>query len=218
MEPVTFSTEDGIRLEGELRVPGREPRGSAVLCHPHPKQGGSKDHPILWELRNELSTVRSLLVLSFNFRGVMGSGGTYGGGRHELRDARAAIGRVREAAPGRPTVVCGWSFGASVALREALDDSRVSALALVGMPLRPDDPTLPPLPHPAELRRLRRPVLVLAGDGDGYCPSDEAKRFVDSLPDARLHLVGGSDHHLWRREREAAAIVGGFVDEVLAGP
>ena len=131
---------------------------------------------------------------------------------------RAAIGRVREAAPGRPTMVCGWSFGASVALREALDDSRVSALALVGMPPAPGRPdAATPLPHPAELRRLRRQVLVLAGDGDGYCPADEAKRFVDSLPDARLHLVRGSDHYLWRREREAAAIVGGFVDEVLAG-
>jgi alpha/beta superfamily hydrolase len=216
MEPVTFSTEDGVRLEGELTRPEREPRGSAVLCHPHPRQGGSKDHPILWALRNELTTTRGLAVLSFNFRGVMGSGGTYGGGRHELRDARAAIGRVRDEAPGRPTVVCGWSFGASVALREALDDSRVSALALVGMPLRPDDATLPPLPHPAELRRLRTPVLVLAGDGDAYCPPAEADRFVLALPHARLHLVDGSDHYLWRREREAAAVVGGFVDDVLA--
>lgn len=216
MEPVTFSTEDGVRIEGELRRPEREARGSAVLCHPHPRQGGSKDHPILWALRNELATTRGLVVLSFNFRGVMGSGGTYGGGRDELRDARAAIGRVRAESAERPTVVCGWSFGASVALREALDDSRVSALALLGMPLRPDDTALPPLPHLAELRRLRRPVLVLAGDGDEYCPSDEADRFARSLPDARLHLVDGSDHFLWHREREAAAVVGGFVDDALA--
>lgn len=215
METLTFSTDDGVRLEGELRLPDGVPRGSAVLCHPHPKQGGSKDHPILWALRNELSATRGLAVLGFNFRGVMGSGGTYGGGRHELRDARAAIGRVREEAPERPTVMCGWSFGASVALREALDDSRIAALALVGMPLRPDDPTLPPLPHPVELRGLRRPVLVLAGDNDEYCPTVEAQAFTDSLPDGRLHLIDGADHYLWRREREAAEVVGGFVDEVL---
>ena len=48
MEPVTFTTDDGVRLEGELRLPDGGPRGSAVLCHPHPKHGGSKDHPILW--------------------------------------------------------------------------------------------------------------------------------------------------------------------------
>lgn len=215
MEPVTFSTDDGVRLEGELRAPDGEPRGSAVLCHPHPRRGGSKDHPILWALRNELAATRGLAVLGFNFRGVMGSGGTYGGGRLELGDARAAIGRVREAAPDRPTVVRGWSFGASVALREALDDSRVSALALVGMPLRPDDTGLPPVPLPAELRRLGRPVLLLAGENDEYCPADDARRFVDALSDGRLHVVEGSDHYLWRREQEAAAVVGAFVDGVV---
>ena len=73
----------------------------------------------------------------------MGSGGTFGGGRDEVRDARAAIGRVREEAPDLPSVVCGWSFGANVALRETLDDERVSALVLIGLPLEPGDVELP---------------------------------------------------------------------------
>ena len=217
MEPVTFTTDDGLRIEGELRRPDHDPRGTAILCHPHPKHGGSKDHPIMWALRNELAGVRGLAVLLFNFRGVMGSGGTYGGGRDEIRDARAAVTRIREEAPGLPTVACGWSFGASVALREALDDSRVAALALLGMPLRPDDLALPPMPHPSELQGLKRPVLVLAGDNDSHCPPEDAIRFRDDLPDGRIHIVGGSDHYLWRREREAAAIVGAFVDDVLDG-
>ena len=212
---MTFSTDDGLRIEGEIRRPDGEPRGSAILCHPHPQHGGSKDHPILWALRNELSGNRGLVVLLFNFRGVMGSGGTYGGGREELRDARAAIARVREEAPELPTIACGWSFGASVAVREALDDRRVAALALIGMPLRPGDITLPPLPHPAELKGLRCPVLVLAGENDGYSPPDDVRAFAEALPDGRVHTVDGADHYLWRREREAAGVVGGFVDEVL---
>jgi hypothetical protein len=216
VEPVTFSTDDGVRLEGELRRPDREPVGSAVLCHPHPKHGGSKDHPILWALRNELAGARGLAVLGFNFRGVMGSGGTYGGGRDEVGDARAAITRVREEAPDLPTVLCGWSFGASVALREALDDRRVAALVLIGMPLRPNDLSLPPLPQPSELRALRRPVLVLMGDNDAYCPMADVQGFAASLPGGRLHVVAGTDHYLWRREREAAAVVGAFAAEVIA--
>lgn len=212
---VTFTTDDGLRLEGELRLPDGEPEGSAVLCHPHPRQGGSKDHPILWALRNELAGTRGLAVLGFNFRGVMGSRGTYGGGRDEIRDARAAIERVREEAPGLPTAVCGWSFGASVALREALDDRRVAALALLGMPLHPDDVTLPPLPHPAELRPFGRPVLLLAGENDGYCPPDDARAFAAGFPDASVHIVEGADHYLWRREHEAAAVVGRFVGSAL---
>jgi alpha/beta superfamily hydrolase len=216
MEPVTFTTDDGVRLEGELRRPDADPNGSAALCHPHPKHGGSKDHPILWAVRNELSGNRGLTVLSFNFRGVMGSGGTYGGGRDEIRDARAAVTRVRQEAPDLPTVLCGWSFGASVALREALDDPRIAALVLIGMPLRPIDLSLPPLPHPSELRGLRCPVLVLTGDNDVYCPVDDVRDLASSLPDGRMHIVAGTDHYLWRREREAATVVGAFAEEAIA--
>ena len=217
MDPVTFTTDDGVRLEGELRLPDGAPRGSAVICHPHPRHGGSKDHPILWALRNELAGERGCASLAFNFRGVMGSAGTYGGGRDETRDVSAAIAAVRATVPDRPTLVCGWSFGANVALREALQDERVAALVLYGLPLSPDDGALPRLPEPAELRALRRPVLVIAGDGDVYCPAEDLRAFTAELPDGELALLEGTDHYLWRREREAAAIAGAFADRVLAG-
>ena len=88
-----FSAEDGVSLEGELRLPDGHTRGSALVCHPHPRHGGSKDHPLLWAIRNEL-VARGLAVLSFNFRGVLGSGGTFGGGRTEIRGVAAAVARV----------------------------------------------------------------------------------------------------------------------------
>ncbi len=214
MEPVTFSTEDGVRLEGELRLPTGAPRATAAICHPHPRHGGSKDHPILWAVRNELAH-RGLAVLAFNFRGVMGSGGTYGGGRDEVRDARAAIGRVREEAPEGPTVVCGWSFGANVALREALNDERVAALALVGLPLVPADLELPKLPGATELRDFRVPVLLLAGERDEFSPPTELRAMGQTFRRARVEILADTDHYLWRREREAATVIGEFADEVL---
>ncbi len=215
MEPVTFLTEDGVRLEGELRMPDDLPRGSAVICHAHPKHGGSKDHPVLWSVRNELAGKRGLATLVFNFRGTMGSAGTYGGGREELRDVRAAIGTVRERAVG-PTLVFGWSFGASVALREAFDDDRVDALALFGVPLRPNDLQLPPMPSAKELLLLKRPLLFLAGANDEYCPADELRAYAEGV--AEVVIMDGTDHYLWRREREAAAIVGDFADRTLPLP
>lgn len=216
MEHVTFQTEDGARLEGEMRLPDQPARGTAVVCHPHPRHGGSKDHPLLWAIRNELAAAHSLAVLSFNFRGVMGSGGTYGGGRDELKDAAAAIGEVRSSVgDALPTFVVGWSFGASVALREAIDDRRVAALALVGLPIHPGDLALPPLPDATDLRLLRRPVLLLAGEHDEYAPADELRAYGDAFPDARTEIVAGTDHYFWRREREAAAMVGGFADRRL---
>jgi hypothetical protein len=212
MEAVTFLTEDGVRLEGELRMPDDPPRGSAVICHAHPKHGGSKDHPVLWSVRNELAGKRGLATLVFNFRGTMGSAGTYGGGRDELRDVRAAIGTSRERTEG-PTLVFGWSFGASVALREAFDDERADALALFGAPLRPNDLQLPPMPAAAELRLLNRRLLLIAGANDEYCPADELRAYGEGV--AEVVIIDGTDHYLWRREREAATIVGDFADRNL---
>ena len=82
-EAIRFETSDGLSLEGEIRTPDGEPRGSAVICHPHPLGGGSKDHPILWAMRNELAR-RGFAVISFNFRGVMGSEGESGCGEAEV--------------------------------------------------------------------------------------------------------------------------------------
>jgi uncharacterized protein len=214
MDPLRFVTEDGVHLEGELRLPDGDPVATAALCHPHPRYGGSKDHPILWAIRNELAH-RGYAVLGFNFRGVMGSGGGYGGGRRELADVRAALDRIRQEAPGAPTLLVGWSFGANVALREALDDERPGALALLGIPLRPGDVELPALPGPAELRAFARPVLFLTGDGDAFCPADELRAYAAGLPQASVEILEGTDHFLWRREREAAAIVGRFADDAL---
>jgi alpha/beta superfamily hydrolase len=217
MQTVSFTTEDGVRLEGELRTPDEEARAAAVICHPHPRHGGSKDHPILWAIRNELAAAHGCAVLAFNFRGVMGSGGTYGGGRDELRDARAAIGFVRDRVPADAgTLVVGWSFGASVALREALDDPRVDALALLGIPLRPGDVEMPRLPEAAELRAFTRPVLLLAGELDGYAPADEVRAYAASFPNGEAVILPGTDHYLWRREKEAAGSVGAFAERALS--
>ncbi|MEX0754519.1 MAG: alpha/beta fold hydrolase [Actinomycetota bacterium] len=213
-EPVRFSTADGVSLEGEVRRPADGPaRGGAVLCHPHPREGGSKDHPLLWALRSDLSR-RGFAVLSFNFRGVMGSSGTYGGGHAELQDARAAIDRVRTETDGG-TLLVGWSFGANVALRLAVDDTRIAGLAAIGLPLGTRRVRLPPLPDPPALRGLRAPVLLLAGEHDIFCPSDELRALGAQLRDARVEITPGTDHYYWRREPIAADQVGAFASTVV---
>jgi uncharacterized protein len=217
--PVTgirFETEDGIGLEGEVREADGTTRGTAVLCHPHPRYGGSKDHPVLWALRNDLASRRGLTVLCFNFRGVMGSGGEYDHGRGELRDVAAAIDRVRQDVAG-PTVLVGWSFGAWIALRQAVADRRVAALVLVAIPLARGSGARP-LPTLGDLGGLRTPVLLVAGDRDGICPVEELRNLADWIPEARTLLFRGADHFFGRREGEVAASVGGWLDEVLPGP
>jgi uncharacterized protein len=213
MERTTFATDDGLVLEGDLWVPDPVAAGSAVVCHAHPKFGGSKDYPLLWAIRIEL-TKREFSVLAFNFRGVMGSEGSYAGGVDEMLDVRAAVTRALQTTDG-PLLVCGWSFGAHVALRSCLDDDRVDGLALVGMPLAGNDPALPPLPDPDVMRSFDRPVLLLAGEADQYCPAPELRALEASFPNATVEVVPGADHYFARREREAGAIVGAFAVELL---
>ena len=220
IEHITFQTEDGLVLEGEIRSPDGAQRASAVICHPHPQQGGSKDHPLLWAVRNDLAH-RGFVVLSFNFRGVMGSEGSYGGGVTEIADVGAAIDRARaEAQPETPTLVVGWSFGAHVALREAIDDKRVGALALIGLPLEVSGlslPALPALPDRTQLRGFDRPVLLLAGEADPFCPVPLLRALGRRLQSATVEIMKGTDHFFWKREREAAEIVGGFAERALFG-
>jgi len=216
MEAITFETEDGLKLEGEVHVPDQRPIGSAVICHPHPQYGGSKDHPLLWAIRIELVR-RRFAVLSFNFRGVMGSEGSYSGGIDEVKDVRAAIGRVRREADG-PTFLCGWSFGAYVALRTALDEGRIAALALVALPLHEsngDLPVLPSLSDPELLKRFDRPVLLLAGDADPFCPIPDLLVVAGRLPRSTLEIVAGASHYFAKREGEAGRIVGSFAGRMV---
>jgi uncharacterized protein len=212
---IRFETEDGCSLEGELRQPDVAPRGTAVICHPHPQHGGSKDHPLLWNIRNDLAG-RGLVVLTFNFRGVMGSSGTHGGGVDELQDVRAAIGLAREHAEG-PTVVAGWSFGANVALREAVDDDLVAALALVGFPV--NDPLgLPEPPDRETMAAFDRPVLFVSGEADQFSPVPELRRLARRLPRGEVEILPDTDHFLWKREREAAELIGDFFERNALHP
>jgi uncharacterized protein len=214
MGSVRFRASDGISLEGELRPADGTPRGTAVLSHPHPRHGGSKDHPVLWAIRNDLAARRGMTVLGFNFRGVMGSAGEHGGGVGELLDAAAAVDRVREEAGG-PTILVGWSFGASVALRHAMSDPRVAAVVGLGLPLGEAAGHLPAVPHPGALEGFDRPVLLVAGDDDAICPVEALREVASRLPRAWTLVVPGGGHFFARREREVAERIGDWVDRIL---
>ncbi len=70
--------------------------------------------------------------------------------------------------------------------------------------------------RPAELRGSGRPVLVLARRGRRVLPARRLRGLRRRLAGRQVAIVEGTDHYLWRREREAAALVGDFVDGALA--
>jgi alpha/beta superfamily hydrolase len=214
--PTHIETDDGVRLQAAVRTPDERPRGSAVICHAHPQHGGLMDHRLLAAIRRELVDA-GFAVVSFNFRGVMGSQGRFGGGTDEELDVRAALRRARTEAPG-PTLLCGWSFGARVALRVAVEEERVAALALVAMSARDpadSDIVVPDLPPVEARRRWNWPVLALVGGSDPYCPVREVERLVQTLPGGSLQVMANADHYFAGREREAALAIVDFVRRAL---
>jgi len=92
------------------------PRGLAVVCHPHPLQGGTMDNKVVTTVARAL-TQRGWRVVRFNYRGVAGSAGTWDEGRGEVDDALAVIAAHR--APGEPLVLGGFSFGGFIAASAA---------------------------------------------------------------------------------------------------
>lgn len=93
-------------------TPDLPSRGLAVLCHPHPLQGGTMDNKVVTTLARAL-VQRGWRVVRFDYRGVRQSAGTWDEGRGEVDDALAVVAAHREA--GEPLVLGGFSFGGYVA-------------------------------------------------------------------------------------------------------
>lgn len=114
-EPCTFPGPAG-RIEGLLDYPTAAPAAVAVVCHPHPLQGGAMQNKVAYILARAFNDLGAL-SLRFNFRGVGASEGSFDAGRGETEDALAAVDWVQRREPGLPLWLAGFSFGAYVALR-----------------------------------------------------------------------------------------------------
>jgi uncharacterized protein len=193
---IEFAASDGTALEGTLTIPDGEPAGAAVVCHPHPEYGGSMDSWMMPVLHRAVVGA-GWVGLRFNFRGVGRSAGSFGGGEDELEDVAGAIDRaLEEVGPAGSLLLGGWSFGAQVTLRQALEDERVSGWFGVALPL--------PLGYnagaPDDLERLARwsvPKLFVHGTRDQLTPSADIEELVAAAADPKqLRLIEGGDHFL----------------------
>ncbi len=121
------------QLEAILRAP-EAPRAAAVVCHPHPRGGGTMNNNVVYRLAKALVD-GGVAALRFNFRGVGASTGTYADGLGEEDDARAALDFLAARHPDLPLWMAGFSFGARVGLSVGAGDARVGKLLGVGLAL-----------------------------------------------------------------------------------
>jgi alpha/beta superfamily hydrolase len=204
VEGTSCHTSDGLVLEAELAMPA-SPTGAVVLAHPHPQQGGSMRSLVTSELFRALPG-DGIATLRFNFRGVEGSEGTYGGGVDERRDVIAAIERLRVATAVEPLVLAGWSFGADVSA-SVLDD-RLAGWFLIGPPLRvlPSDQFV--------IASDPRPKHIAVPEHDMFRPPDSAREATSTWVNTTVDVVAGADHFLVGRTAKVATAVVEFVRDL----
>lgn len=135
------------------------PIGVAVVCHPHPVQGGTMDNKVV-------QTVARAFVLCgwkavrFNFRGVGQSAGGWDEGRGEIDDALAVIQDQRDLQ--LPFSIAGFSFGGYVASQAAMrlaDALTPRHMVLVG-----------PATQNFAVASVPAHTLVIHGDADEVVP------------------------------------------------
>jgi alpha/beta superfamily hydrolase len=173
------------RLEGfEWEV--ENPRGQALVCHPHPKHGGTMHNHVTYRMANAFRQA-GVNSLRFNFRGVGRSTGSYDEGRGEVDDGKGAFNFLHARAPQLPHYIAGFSFGSRVALRIALEDARVERVLAVGMALELYDFSF--------AQTLEKKAAFIHADQDEYASLETVKSFVSKLPgEKRLFVVENSDH------------------------
>ncbi|MDD5039055.1 MAG: alpha/beta hydrolase, partial [Dehalococcoidales bacterium] len=188
-----------ITLEGEWHLPqGEGPFPCVIVCHPHPLYGGNMSNNVVVAICQALPQ-KSIAAFRFNFRGVGNSGGSFGRGIREQEDVKAAL-DFTMSSPEIDTKrigLAGYSFGASVALPVALQDERISLLALVS----------PALSDAGweQLKGYSKSKFLMVGDIDFIISLERFKQCIGDVPDSKQYqVVSGADHFWWGYEQEVA--------------
>ncbi|HET8897575.1 MAG TPA: alpha/beta family hydrolase [Rhodanobacteraceae bacterium] len=116
-----------LELAVDLPEPDCARAGVAVVCHPHPQQGGTMHNKVVTMLERALRE-SGLATVRFNFRGVGASEGVFDDARGEAADLEAVAVWARSACPGDALWLAGFSFGSFVALSRAAE---LGAAALI---------------------------------------------------------------------------------------
>ena len=181
------------KIEIDINDPGAARRGVALIAHPNPAQGGTKDNKVVTTLAKTLFHLGHVAVRP-NFRGVGASEGAHDEGRGETEDLLAVAGYAQQRFAELPLLLAGFSFGGFVQTRVA---RRINARRLV---------LVAPAVHCFPAETVPENTLVIHGEHDDIVP------LVAVLDWARpQHLpvvvIPGGEHFFHGRLRLLSQIV-----------
>lgn len=105
-------------IETDIQTPVGAVRGIALIAHPNPLQGGTKDNKVVTTLARTLVQL-GYVALRPNFRGVGASDGTHDNGLGETDDLVAVAEHAMARFETRALLLAGFSFGSFVQTRVA---------------------------------------------------------------------------------------------------
>lgn len=128
--PLRLGGPAGI-LEAMLELPANVLADTpvAVICHPHPPDGGTMNNKVVSTLAKAFVDA-GYISIRFNFRGVGLSQGQYDHGIGETADCLAVLEWVQQQRPSAPLALAGFSFGAWVALKAG---ERIAPILMVSI-------------------------------------------------------------------------------------
>lgn len=181
------------KIEADINDPGGARRGIALIAHPNPAQGGTKDNKVVTTLAKAFFALGYVAVRP-NFRGIGASEGQYDDGRGETEDMLAVAAYLKQRFDDLPLVLAGFSFGSFVQTRVA-KRLAVERLVLVG----PAVNRFPAETVPAD-------TLVIHGEHDDVVPLAAVLDWArpQNLP---IVVIPGGEHFFHGRLNLLADIV-----------
>lgn len=207
-EQISFKTEDGLTLVGELAEPLNRPAvATLITLHPLPTHGGFMDSHILRKAAARLPELADIAVLRFNTRGTSSDRGTsegsFGDGISEMHDVAAAVAFAKSRGLQNLWLV-GWSFGTELALKYGLGHDVVGAILLS-----------PPLHRTTDAELMRwaetdKKLVALIPEFDDYLQPEAAKIRFAPIEHIELIAVEGAKH-LWVGESATTRVLNEIV-------
>jgi uncharacterized protein len=143
------------------------PRALALVCHPHPQQGGTMHNKVVQTLAKAFQEL-NFAVMRFNYRGVEKSQGDFDNGIGETEDAAAALAEARRrVGDAIPLVAGGFSFGTYVQSRLMIR-SNPAQLVFVGAAHN----------HRFQLPDVAKDTLVIHGEEDDVVPLENVMNWA----------------------------------------
>jgi hypothetical protein len=180
-------------IETDVNDPGGARRGLALIAHPNPLHGGTKDNKVVTTLAKAFFAL-GYVAARPNFRGVGASAGGHDEGRGETGDLIAVAGHLKRQYGELPLVLAGFSFGSFVQTRVA-QRLHPRSMVLVGPAVNR---------FPAE--SVPRDTLVIHGELDDVVPLAAVLEWArpQNLP---VVVVPGGEHFFHGRLNLLADIV-----------